>query len=371
MTSPERTRFTLQRYDAVRCAGLAACLGLAASCGEVKLAEPKAPSLPTDQQAGSRAAPNPLEPLIIEWPASERAELEAQLKSGLVAVHYDGRAMDVLTQCRVAGSYAFRATNVHHDALVIENEDALATFLPLGVASLRGKLRQAGTLQVSMTVVGTWRTEPRRFLRDELEGDCRRATHVVASIAVGAFQINTGGSTNVGAGVMVQNVGAEGTHAVRKDTISKAGDETACDQPAAAPDSPPERCGALVRLGLVDIQRSRPKPAAEPAAAASALPPLPAASAAAPPPSATSSPSRAPPLFEPSNSPPFATSQLAEPSPPAKSGTSAWPYVLGGGALALLLGIAIAAAVTKKDPVHKDPPVGGLGNTTLSTGLRW
>ena len=371
MISPARTWTTATGHLVT---SLGACLGLV-SCGEVKL-EPRAPAMPAEQQAGSRVAPNPLEPLVIEWPASERAELEAQLRSGPVAVSYDGRSMHVLTQCRVAGAYAFRPTNVHRDSVVIENEDALAAFLPLGVASLRGKLRQAGKLQVSMTVVGTWRTEPRSYRSDELEGDCREATHIVVSVAVGAFQIQTGGSASVGAGVMVRNIGAEGSHEARHDTVSKAGDESACARVPTDSAEPPERCGALVRLGLVHIHRAAASPPPQPAA-----PPEPVASASSAAPAvpplatATASSSLPPPprLFEPAQPSllPASASPSTEPSRPAPSRTSPWLYVLGGTVLALLVGVGIAVAATKKDPERQPPPTGGLGNTTLSTEIRW
>src|SRR5262245_43982877 len=43
-------------------------------------------------------------PLIVEWPSSDRAALEARVKQGIVPVRYIGCEMEVLTRCQVSNS---------------------------------------------------------------------------------------------------------------------------------------------------------------------------------------------------------------------------------------------------------------------------
>ncbi|MBI5532883.1 MAG: hypothetical protein HY898_09225 [Deltaproteobacteria bacterium] len=366
------------RWHAVRWASLfagASIVPVLAACGDTTL-QARPPEIPSDQQARSRVTANPLEPLVVEWPASERAELESQLKSGLVVVQYDGHTMDVLAQCRVAGSYAFRGTNVHHDAIVIEDQDSLTAHLPLGAASLSAKLRQSGKLELSLTVVGTYASDQQRVERKDLEGECSGATHVVSSLAVGAFELRSGGASEVGAGASVANLGGGAEHGSRRETLSRAGDEKACARASADPAAPPEGCGALLRLGLRPIRRTV------------VLPP---ADAGAPPEPVASTPLPALPSAEPSVSipPPRSTTPLpvatrdsstelglssipSEPSrPPSSSSASTWGVVVGVGLLALILGAAITASALKKEPAREPAPTGGLGNVTLPTGIAW
>lgn len=349
----------------------------------------RAPEIPSDQQARSRVRPDPLEPLVIEWPASERAELEARLGSGLVVVRYDGRTMDVLRQCRMAGGYEFHTTSVHRDLIVIEDERELQARLPLGAARLSATLRQAGQLQVRLAVVGTYRAAPREFLRSELEGDCDGASHVVNSVAVGAFELKSGGLSQVQGGASIANVGAGAEHGSRTETLSSSGEVAACERLTGEHAAPPEGCGALVRLGLATIRR-------DPPVAPPPLPQEPPADAGSPAAIASSSPassSSAPtPIIGASREPPAASIPMDEPAPlrngeadrspyraeqssgatTTPSHTSAWVYVGAGTVLALVVGLAVLAAALKKDEPEPQPaPTGGLGNTSLPLGVSW
>jgi hypothetical protein len=319
---------------------------------------------------------NPLEPLVVEWPASERAELESQLRTGLVVVQYDGHTMDVLTQCHVAGAYTFRSTNVHRDAIVIEDQDSLSAHLPLGAASLSAKLRQSGKLELSLTVVGTYATDPKRVEKKDLEGDCSGATHVVSSIAVGAFELKSGGSTEVGGGASVANIGGGAEHGSRRETLSRAGDEKACERAASSPDAPPDGCGALLRLGLSAIRRTVVLPPADAGAPPEpvASTPLPALPSAQPPVRVPPPPASAPlPIVvnEPVGDQPLSNVPPESSRPAPSSSATTWAVVLGVGLLAAILGLAVTAAVLKKDPKHEPAPTGGLGNVTLPTGISW
>jgi hypothetical protein len=105
-------------------------------------------------QAKCRIAASSENPLVTEWPASEKANLEARLREGAVAVSYSGCDMRLLPQCRMSGSYGWRRTTTSTDVVEIRNADDLYAKLPLGAVSLEGELERTGRLAVQTTVSG-------------------------------------------------------------------------------------------------------------------------------------------------------------------------------------------------------------------------
>ena len=97
--------------------------------------------------------------LVTEWPASEKANLEASLRTGGVAVEYVGCTMRVLTGCRVAGGYAWQRTTPSTEVVEIDGEDSLYAKLPLGAASLAGELKRSGKLSIHTYASGQLRLE--------------------------------------------------------------------------------------------------------------------------------------------------------------------------------------------------------------------
>src|SRR5262245_384494 len=74
---------------------------------------PEAPS----ELSKCKVAANHENPLVTEWPASEKANLEARLREGGVVVSYSGCSMKLLPQCRSAGTYAWRRTTTTTDVV--------------------------------------------------------------------------------------------------------------------------------------------------------------------------------------------------------------------------------------------------------------
>ena len=128
--------------------------------------------------------------LVTEWPASEKANLEAMARSGAVAVEYSGCAMRVLTGCRLTGRYLWQRTTPASDQLQIDDVDELYAKLPLGAESLEGELKRTGTLTVDTKVSGQLRLNGFGASEVPPYGDCARATHVVGALAVGAFALD-------------------------------------------------------------------------------------------------------------------------------------------------------------------------------------
>lgn len=188
-------------------------------------------------------------PLVTEWSASEKANLEALLGQGVVAVAYSGCAMRVLPRCRVPGSYVWQRTTPASDFIEISDENELYAKLPLGAASLEGDLRRTGHLSVHTVVSGLLRLDSptgAELLEDE---SCAQATHVVEALSVGAFTLTTGGSASVGAGVGVTALGqAGGRVGGSEQLIRAAGEAPSCG--AGTEQAPHPNCRSPLQVFL-------------------------------------------------------------------------------------------------------------------------
>ncbi|MBV1857669.1 MAG: hypothetical protein KUG77_04595 [Nannocystaceae bacterium] len=194
-------------------------------------------------------------PLVIEWPAAERAALEARATRGLVAVRYSGCEMEVLTTCTARGEYEYLGLTQKTEGVRITNTDQLYAKLPIGAAGLEAKLERAGQLNVDMTIVGRRDATESSFNERDLEGRCDEATHVVTGLTVGSFSFYTGKSAVVGAGATVGNVGAGVSSTTDQQVLKTDGDVAACVSSTTTDEQPPEGCGALLRVEVVPIDR--------------------------------------------------------------------------------------------------------------------
>lgn len=194
-------------------------------------------------------------PLVIEWPAAERAALEARATRGLVAVRYSGCEMEVLTTCSAAGAYEYVGLTQKTEGVRITNTDQLYAKLPIGAAGLEGKLERAGQLNVDMTIVGRREASESRFNERDLDGRCDDATHVITGLTVGSFSFYTGKSAEIGAGATVGNIGAGAASTTDQQVLKTDGDVASCSVAGTADTAPPEGCGALLRVEVVPIDR--------------------------------------------------------------------------------------------------------------------
>lgn len=194
-------------------------------------------------------------PLVIEWPAAERAALEARATRGLVAVRYSGCDMEVLTTCSAAGAYEYVGLTQKTEGVRITNTDQLYAKLPIGAAGLEGKLERAGQLNVDMTIVGRREADANTFNERDLDGRCDEATHVITGLTVGSFAFYTGKSAEVAAGATVGNMGAGAGSSTDQQVLKTDGSVAACEFAGTTDASPPEGCGALLRVEVVPIDR--------------------------------------------------------------------------------------------------------------------
>lgn len=246
-----------RRSLAVGCSlALLAPMGGCTKPGSAAQAMTQAPTMESvtgEAKCGVRSSA--AKPLVVEWPAAERAALEARASRGLVAVRYEGCEMEVLTTCTAAGAYDYLGLTQKREGVKITNADELYAQLPVGAAGLEAKLERSGQLNVDMVIVGRREADKNVFSERDLEGRCDSATHVITGLTVGAFRFYSGAGAEVGAGVKVHNVGVGAKSSSEQELLKSDGDSDACGGASTSDLAPPEGCAALLRVEVVPVDR--------------------------------------------------------------------------------------------------------------------
>lgn len=234
----------------------------------------KTPELPTDKQSKCRVAKSQSEPLIVEWADTDRARLESLSHKGLVAVHYEGCTLRLLSRCSVKGAgYSYSPVTRRVNKLTIKDEDDLFMKMPYGAVALESKLRSAGQLNVQMTTVGRYEAPIKNVYRDDLEGDCSETTHIVQALTVGAFTFSAGSDAEVGAGANIAGVGGGAKSTATHEVLQKDGDESACSGSTTTSSAPPEGCTGPFQIEVMPLAKGpKPVPVAPPAALGAGAP---------------------------------------------------------------------------------------------------
>jgi hypothetical protein len=199
-----------------------------------------------------RVAASQSSPLVTEWPAAEKANLEALSHSGAVLVAFSGCSMRVLPACRVRGSYRWQRTTPATDTIEINNEDELYARLPLGAASLEAELKRSGKLSVQTVVAGQLKLDDDPLPAVPTDGACAQATHVVTALAVGAFTLSVGGNASVKGSASLTSLGETGGSATRSASIMRsAGDPEVCGAGTEA--GPQANCASPIQVFLAPL----------------------------------------------------------------------------------------------------------------------
>jgi hypothetical protein len=224
----------------------------AAGCAQSSMSKARSvlPRVPTES-ARCRVAASQSSPLVTEWPASEKANLEVLLRNGTVAVSYSGCTMRLLPECRVKGEYHWQRTTPATDSLEINDADELFAKLPLGAASLEGELKRSGKLSVQTTVSGQLRLEGADVGDVSREGPCAQATHVVSGLSLGAFALKSGGAKDTKVGVELTVVGTGVKTERSADWLRSAGDFETCSQ--GTNESPHVNCASPIQAFLTPL----------------------------------------------------------------------------------------------------------------------
>jgi len=224
---------------------------LLAGCFGPKLPRASLPTVPTEL-ARCKVAASAGSPLVTEWAATEKANLEARMREGGVAVAYSGCAMRILPQCSLRGSYVWQRTTPATDRLVISNSDELYAKLPLGAASLEGELSRSGELTIQTTVSGQMRVSDLRVEDVPAAGGCAAATHLVSGVAVGAFSLSSGGKISASASAKLAVIDETGAKTLsEKSLVRKAGDPDRCSE--STWDYPAPDCSSPIQLFLTPL----------------------------------------------------------------------------------------------------------------------
>ncbi len=223
----------------------------------------RTPDYAPKDQVISTVVANQERPLVVEWPAADRGDLETQMRRGIVVVRYSNRTMQILEQCYVAASYRYQGFTRKQDHLEVQDVDSLYAAIPLGAARLEGELKNSGVLDVDMLLVGQWEAGKTSARREELQGFCDGATHIMSAMTVGAFTIFAGADARLGAGANGLGFGVGSASTATRRTLRQDGNEFACASSTPTDLKPPENCGAPIRVELAllatnDIRPSCP-----------------------------------------------------------------------------------------------------------------
>jgi len=244
------------------------------------------PRDPAPDAVACHAVKNPMEPKLTAWDPDERARINALRQQGVVAVRYAVRGcnveLEVLPNCVGKGTYGFSAyAESRQDYL--QNQDDLFAELPLGAASLSGKLSGNRQLRTDYLLVGVASLPSNAaYAKESLEGpDCARATHVVARVYLGGFVLAAGDEHTLKAEASLFGAGAGGDVSSKIERVWSGGVASACSKAQEEGKESP-LCSVPLQIGLLPLGVTAPTPSPAPTAAAQASASPTAAATAAP-----------------------------------------------------------------------------------------
>jgi hypothetical protein len=215
------------------------------------------PSLAPDDPSGvakCKVAVNQESPLVTEWPASEKARLEALVAKQVVAVEYSGCEMKVVEGCSIPGSYGWKQTTLATDTVEIADADELYAKLPLGAIGLEGQLQRSGRLAIRTTVAGQLEIQQVPATDLPNDGACTNVTHFVKSITVGSFRLVSGGAVAGSGSVGVGPVGAGVGSSREESLLREAGNPIHCGE--ATDTAPHPQCASPIQVFLSPVRRT-------------------------------------------------------------------------------------------------------------------
>jgi hypothetical protein len=183
-------------------AGSAACAAATlGACWDVRVAPPPAldggPGPGLGLAGGQCSAPELFDDLLIVDEAETRAQLTAALSSGsgLLAVRFVGCEMQVIPGCTVAVKYHFVPVAPKRSHVSFVSQEEIAAGFPSSSAAASA-LRKGVSLDLDLLVTGTYEANSAVVSVKEMTGTCAGATHVVAQVRVGAFDLVPGGAAS-------------------------------------------------------------------------------------------------------------------------------------------------------------------------------
>ena len=200
-----------------------------------------------------------LRPFIIEWDATDMSSFQARAESDVVFVKYEGCSLRVLEGCvnsDVRGSMgAYNPpewTSGSVEKIDIRDEGELYTKLPLGVATIGGRVAAGEQFQMEYFVAGTRGSTRQAVYRKELDKNpnCADATHFVYGYNLGAFALGSHKSLEGEVEVGVKGAGVGGKRGRKTSAEKQGGQLTACRADTA---TEVKDCQVPIRLTLRPI----------------------------------------------------------------------------------------------------------------------
>jgi hypothetical protein len=225
---------------------------LAACGGGGELPRARSPQAP-DAEARCELAARTESPLVTEWSSAEKANLQARLRAGALAVEFTGCSMRPITSCTVRGSYRWQRTTLASDSIEIHNQDELFAKLPLGALSLEGELARSGRLAVRTTVSGQYVLEGSTAADVPDYGDCAAATHLLVGVSIGSFKLHSGGTLQAGGSIGVGQYGGGAQTSSSESLLREAGDFDSCK--ASTNETPEMNCSSPIQAFLAPLPR--------------------------------------------------------------------------------------------------------------------
>ncbi len=193
-------------------------------------------------------------PLVIDISPEDRGDLEAKLKQGGPVVKFDCKTMKILPTCRMKNvRYDWVGYTPKAQLVEMESGDDLGAALPLNGMSFKAALERSGRLNLATMTVGQRSAAMLAVDPANLEGDCDDATHVINSVWVGAFRLETGSKGEVAAAADVFGASAHAGSKSERKAMTSDGDVKSCESAKEDAGGPPAGCTAFVRLELLKI----------------------------------------------------------------------------------------------------------------------
>jgi hypothetical protein len=198
-------------------------------------------------------------PFIVEWDATDQSSFQARAAKGVVFVKYEGCDLQVLDGCAVdsergklGGYNPVEWTSGQLETVDIADQNDLYAKLPLGAATLGGRVEQGEKFHMEYFVSGT-RTATRehqyRSAISKIDG-CTGATHFVYGYNLGAFALGSASSLKQNVGGSYFGFGAGGSRASASQADKKGGELSACK---GSDVKEVDRCKVPIRLTLREI----------------------------------------------------------------------------------------------------------------------
>ena len=177
-------------------------------------------------------------PFVVEWDATDLASFEALAHRDTVVVKYEGCDIQVLDQCTdpnipgKLGAYGLpQFTSGTVQGFDIANQGELYAKLPLGAASLSGKVEAGEALHLKYFVSGVATDSRATLYSSDIASmaGCAGATHFVWGYNLGAFELGSSEQNAEEGHASFGNAGGGGSHGHQQSNVANGGSLASCE----------------------------------------------------------------------------------------------------------------------------------------------